>query len=45
MGFSPYEILYKSPPPLIKDIKGELKEIFKKSNFAPAGSRFRKNAQ
>jgi hypothetical protein len=26
-GFSPYEILYGSPPPLIKDIKGDLKEI------------------
>jgi hypothetical protein len=26
-GFSPYEILYGRPPPLIKDIKGDLKEI------------------
>jgi hypothetical protein len=33
-GFSPYEILYGSPSPLIKDIKGDLKEI-KRSNFAP----------
>jgi hypothetical protein len=26
-GFSSYEILYRSPPPLIKDNKGDLKEI------------------
>jgi transposase InsO family protein len=25
-GFSPYEILYRRPPPLIKDIKRDLKE-------------------
>jgi hypothetical protein len=26
-GFSPYEILYGRPPSLIKDVKGDLKEI------------------
>jgi hypothetical protein len=26
-GFSPYEILYRRPPPPVKDIEGNLKEI------------------
>jgi hypothetical protein len=26
-GFSPYDILYRRLPPLIKDIKGDLREI------------------
>jgi transposase InsO family protein len=33
-GFSPYDILYRRSPPLVKDIKGDLKR-HRKSNLAP----------
>jgi hypothetical protein len=43
-GLLPYEILYGRPQPLIKDIKGELKEI-EKSNLAPKDAQFGRSAQ
>jgi transposase InsO family protein len=44
IGFSPYEILFGRPPPLVKGIKGDLKEI-KNSNLAPTDAQFGRSTQ